>query len=193
VAEKEQGLYLTGREDWREWLERNHATEKEVWLIHYKKHAGKPSLSYEDAVEEALCFGWIDGLLRRLDGEKYVLRYTPRKSRSVWSESNRRRAERMIRQGRMMEAGLAKIRQAKASGEWDNAVSLNESVAELPADLEEALAASRTARENFGNMAPSYRKQYIWWITSAKRQDTRERRIRETVTRAELNKKPGID
>ena len=193
MPETKRGLHLTGREDWREWLQKNHATEKEVWLVHYKKHTGKPSLFYEDAVEEALCFGWIDGLLRRLDDERYVLRYTPRKVRSVWSESNRRRAERMIRQGRMTEAGLARIRQAKASGEWENAVSLNDSQAALPADLEEALAASRTAKENFGNMAPSYRKQYIWWITSAKRLDTRERRIRETVKRAELNKKPGID
>ena len=193
MPETKRGLHLTGREDWREWLQKNHATEKEVWLVHYKKHTGKPSLLYEDAVEEALCFGWIDGLLRRLDDERYVLRYTPRKGRSVWSESNRRRAERMIRQGRMTEAGLARIRQAKASGEWENAVSLNDSQAALPADLEEALAASRTAKENFGNMAPSYRKQYIWWITSAKRRDTRERRIRETVKRAELNKKPGID
>ena len=111
-------LYVMNREDWRAWLEQNHATEKEVWLLYYKKHTGKPTIPYDDAVEEALCFGWIDSLVKRIDDEKYTQKFTPRKNRSVWSESNKKRAKRTIKLGRMTGAGLHKIRAAKKSGEW---------------------------------------------------------------------------
>ena len=83
-------LYVTNREDWRAWLEQNHATEKEVWLLYYKKHTGKPTIPYDDAVEEALCFGWIDSTVKRIDDEKYTQKFTPRNDRSVWSESNKK-------------------------------------------------------------------------------------------------------
>ena len=185
-------LYLTNRADWRTWLEQNHHTEKEVWLIHYKKHTGEPCLPYEDAVEEALCFGWIDGLLRRIDDEKYILRYSPRRKKSVWSDLNKQRVEKLIEQGRMTGAGLAKVRQAKENGEWDKAMSRDEDPP-VPSDLERALAANMNARTNFYNFAPSYQKQYIWWITNAKKTETRARRIEETVRRSGQNKKPGID
>jgi len=172
-------LYFTNRDDWRVWLEQNHATEKEAWLIHYKKHTGKPGIPYEDAVEEALCFGWIDGLLRSIDGEKYALRYSPRRIKSIWSEANKKRAESMIEQGRMTEAGLMKIRQAKENGEWHNAASRE--TLEIPPDLEKALASAKETRMNFKQLPPSRQKQLIWWVTSAKKKETRQRRINEIV------------
>ena len=113
-----QQFHFVNRHDWRTWLEANHATANEAWLVIYKKHTGKPGLSYEEAVEEALCFGWIDGVMKRLDEEKYALRFSPRKKGSVWSELNKRRVAKLIKQGRMTEAGLAKVKEAKANGQW---------------------------------------------------------------------------
>jgi len=111
-------LHLARRQDWRAWLEKHHVSEKHVWLIIHRKHTGKVGLLLEEAVEEALCFGWIDGLLRPLDGERYALRFSPRKKGGHWSESNRKRVAKLIRQGRMAEAGLARVREAKENGEW---------------------------------------------------------------------------
>ncbi|MGA7733294.1 MAG: hypothetical protein WCD37_18690 [Chloroflexia bacterium] len=102
-------LYLSMREDWRAWLQANHETGREVWLVFYKKHTGQPSLPYNDAVEEALCFGWIDSVEKRLDADRYALRFTPRKPKSNWSESNKRRVRQLVASGRMTEAGLAKV------------------------------------------------------------------------------------
>lgn len=106
-------LYVKSRDEWRSWLQNNHAAEKEIWLIYYKKHTGKPRIPYDDAVEEALCFGWIDSIVKRIDDEKYIQKYTPRKDKSIWSELNKKRTEKMIKQGRMTEAGLIKIQKAK--------------------------------------------------------------------------------
>ncbi|OGO08523.1 MAG: hypothetical protein A2Y61_00455, partial [Chloroflexi bacterium RBG_13_60_13] len=169
-------LRVKDRKGWRAWLEQNHATEKEVWLVLYKKHVARPGISLEDAVEEALCFGWIDGRLRRIDDEKHILRFSPRRRGSIWSESNKRRAERMIEQGRMTEAGLAKVSEAKENGEWDRA-TLREDTTTIPPDLYTALQANRTTRGDFEELAPSLRKQYLWWITSAKTDQTRQKRI----------------
>jgi len=154
--------------------------------VHYKKHTAKLALSYEDAVEEALCFGWIDGLLRRLDGEKYALRYSPRRKNSVWSVGNKARAERMIEQGRMTEAGLAAVNRAKENGEWDRAAQRE--ALEVPPDLKRALAASKEGDRGFQRLPPSRRKQLIWWVTSAKTQATRGRRIDSTVRLSEEDK-----
>ena len=109
-------LYITNRVDWRAWLERNNDTEKEVWLIYYKKHTGKPRIPYDDAVEEALCFGWIDSTVKRVDDEKFAQKFTPRKNKSNWSDLNKKRAKKMIREGRMTKAGLTKIEEAKRNG-----------------------------------------------------------------------------
>src|SRR5256885_14789235 len=102
-------LYVTSRDDWRAWLEKNHETEKEVWLIYYKKHTNRPRIPYDDAVEEALCFGWIDSIVQKIDDERYAQKFTPRKSSSKWSESNKRRVRKLLQEGRMTQAGLAKI------------------------------------------------------------------------------------
>jgi uncharacterized protein YdeI (YjbR/CyaY-like superfamily) len=163
-------------------LEVNHAITGEAWLIHYKKRTGKAGLSLNEAVEEALCFGWIDSLLRPIDAEKYALRYSPRKKGSVWSETNKRRVRNLIKQGRMTEAGLAKIREAKTRGEW-RAATLREDSTAIPDDLTRAMQTDQQARRNFDRLAPSHKRQYLYWIASAKTDQTRQRRIQETVRR----------
>ncbi|MFC1943889.1 YdeI family protein [Chloroflexota bacterium] len=108
--------YFENGRQWREWLTKNHATTDGVWLVHYKKRANKTGISYTDALEEALCFGWIDGKMRSIDGEKHMIRYSPRKAKSVWSLLNRERALRLIESGKMSDAGIARIEEAKRNG-----------------------------------------------------------------------------
>ncbi len=191
IATISKQLYFNNRDDWRAWLEENHATATGIWLVHYKKHTGKVGLAYEDAVEEALCFGWIDGVLKPIDEEKFALRYSPRKRGSIWSESNKRRVTKLIKQGRMTDAGLAKVREARANGEWQKA-ALRENTVNLPDDLDQALKANQEARRDFARLSPSHKKQYVYWITSAKTDKTRQRRIQETVRLVTGNKKPGL-
>jgi uncharacterized protein YdeI (YjbR/CyaY-like superfamily) len=114
-----QPIHLTSAEEWRAWLQANHGVEKEVWLTMYKKHIATPCVTFEEATEEALCFGWIDSTMKRIDDEKRALRYTPRRKGSSWSERNKKLVTKLIEQGRMTEAGLAKIEEAKQNGEWD--------------------------------------------------------------------------
>jgi uncharacterized protein YdeI (YjbR/CyaY-like superfamily) len=188
---KPKQLHVIDREEWGAWLEKNHDVEKEIWLVYFKRHTGKPRIPYDDAVEEALCYGWIDTTVKRLDDKRYMQKYTPRKADSVWSEANKARARKMIKEGRMTEAGLAKIREAKQRGEWQRSrpVTLPD---EIPPDLKQALAADKKAEANFENLAPSYRKQFIGWIASAKREETRQKRIKKTVRMAAANEKPGM-
>jgi uncharacterized protein YdeI (YjbR/CyaY-like superfamily) len=176
---------------WRTWLEDHHATTQELWLVFYKKHTGKRSLAYEDAVQEALCFGWIDGILKRIDDEKHMVRFSPRRRNSIWSASNKRRVAKLIAEGRMTDAGRAKVEEAKNSGQWDN-TNVQSPTPEVPVELTEALAADKTARRSFEGLAPSYRRQFIWWIASAKREDTRSRRVAEAVRLLREDKKLGM-
>lgn len=182
--------FKTERE-WREWLRKNHRSSAGVWLILQKRSSKKLGLRYDDALDEALCFGWIDSRLERIDDEKHALRFTPRKSRCIWSERNRLRAEELISAGRMTTAGLAKIDDAKKNGQWEAAFS-SKKIPPMPKDLEHALKAEPKALSNFRKFAPSYRLAYIYWVVSAKRAETRMKRIREVVRRADLNKRPYV-
>jgi len=107
------------RKDWRDWLQRNHAEQSEVWVVFFKKTAPRSNLSYNDAVEEAICFGWVDGIKRSIDEQRYMHRFSPRKPDSKWSESNKQRVRRMRDAGKMTDAGEQAIRRAKESGRWD--------------------------------------------------------------------------
>ena len=185
-------LLLKSSQEWRKWLDGNANGAQEVWLVHYKKHSGKTSISHNDAVAEALCFGWIDGKLKSVDEDRFILRYSPRKANSVWSKINRDKAEQLIAQGRMTRAGLAKIEEAKRNGYWDAAYT-NKTKDEMPADLRQALVKHTKALSNFTNFANTYRNMYIGWINSAKTEETRKKRIAEVVKRSALNRKPGIE
>ena len=183
-------FYFTKRKFWRVWLEKNHKTEKEVWLIYYKKHTGKPKIPYDDAVEEALCFGWIDSTVKRIDDEKYAQKYTPRNRNSIWSQSNIKRVKKMIKQGKMTKAGLALFKEAGKKKSSRTRIVKKRFI--TPPDLKKALAKNKKALDNFNDFAPSYKKMYIWWIEDAKKKETRKKRIRRVVKWARQNKKPGM-
>jgi len=185
------GLYVTDRSAWREWLRENHGIRREIWLIYYKKHTGKPSIPYDDSVEEALCFGWIDSIIKKLDEERFARKFTPRKPKSSWSETNKERARKMMRNGKMTEVGLAKIREAKKSGEWSRTPPKRKELV-IPPYMKAALARNEKAQENFYNLAKSYRRQYVGWISSAKREETRKRRLAEVIRLLEKNERLGM-
>ncbi len=180
-----------GRADWRAWLVENYATAQEMWLVFYKKHVGKPGLTYLEALEEALCFGWIDGILKRIDDEKHTIRFSPRRRNSIWSEQNKKRVGRLIQEGRMTEAGLAKIRDAKANGQWEKA-AVREDVTLVPPELTAALAENARARDNFEKLAPSYRRRFIYWVSMARHDETRHKRVTEVVRLLARNERLGL-
>ena len=186
--EETEELHMTDRSSWRSWLEKNHDTKDEVWLIFYKKHTGKPNVTYDEAVEEALCFGWIDSIVKRIDDEKFARKFTPRKIRSKWSESNKKRADKMIMQGKMMRAGLELVNEAKKRGEW-SAASLPKRDFAIPAYIEDALRLNGKALGNFRKLAPSCQRQYVGWVDSAVKEDTRKRRLAEVIRVLKRNEK----
>jgi len=173
---------------WRKWLEKYSQKEKEIWVIIYKKHTTKKSISYEKAVEEALCFGWIDGVMKSIDDEKFAQRFSPRSADSVWSLLNKKRALKMIREGKMTPAGLEKIKYAKVNGKWQAAYSSKKSPG-LPPDLKSRFKENRIAYKNFLNFTNSQKLGYIYWILSARKTGTRNNRINIVVERSHNNLK----
>jgi uncharacterized protein YdeI (YjbR/CyaY-like superfamily) len=179
-------LYVTSREEWRAWLTRHCQSETEVWLIYYKKLSGQPRISYDHAVEEALCFGWVDSIVKRIDDEKFAQKFTPRRDWTRWSALNKRRMRKLICEGRMTQAGLGNIDLAILGEETPAKQRKGDLV--IPRFVKQALMANATAWENFGNLAPSHRRGYIQWIMDARKEETRERRLREAVSRLEQRK-----
>ena len=178
------------RAAWRGWLEKNHDKASELWLVYYKKHTGKRSVTYQEALDEALCYGWIDSTVNTIDDERYRQRWTPRKPRSGWSARNKQRIAELIDAGKMAAPGLARIEAAKENGSWSQLDKVD--AGETPEVLARALTRNKKARLFYEQLAPSARKQYIWWIASAKRDETREQRLKETVRRLAAGIKPGI-
>jgi uncharacterized protein YdeI (YjbR/CyaY-like superfamily) len=179
--------------DWRAWLAQNCRFEKEVWLVIYHAGSGKPSVRYHEAIEHALCYGWIDSQARKRDADSSYLRFTPRNPRSTWSRVNRQRAAKMIELGLMTEHGQALIELAKANGTWQ--VLPDAKTSPMPDDLRESLDRNEAARKNFQNFPPSSKRLILEWIAAAKRADTRRRRISQTVRLAAANIRanhPGI-
>jgi uncharacterized protein YdeI (YjbR/CyaY-like superfamily) len=174
---------------WRAWLEANHATSGGAWLVTRRPRSSKPGLDYETAVEEALCFGWVDGTAGRVDDERSKLYFAPRKPRSGWAATNKARVERLIADGRMTPAGLAAMERAKANGSWTMFDSVER--LEVPADLAEALAARPPAGGNFAAWPPSVRKQALASLVQARRPETRSERIRKIAEAASRNERPA--
>ncbi len=171
--------------DWRNWLEKHHATEKGVWLVNFKKASGKQRFTLDDAIEEALCFGWIDSKPAKLDEERSMLWFASRKGGSGWSRVNKERIARVIADGRMTPAGQAKIDAAKADGSWTLLDAVDN--LEIPDDLAKAFATYQEARKNFEAFPRSVKRSTLEWIALAKRAETREKRIEETARLAEDN------
>jgi len=169
------------RDEWRNWLEENHAIAKGIWLVYYKKHTGKPTVSYNDAVEEALCYGWIDSIVKRVDDECYMQKYTPRNPKSSWSTSNKKRVEKMISEGKMTESGMRLVNIAKQNGKWDEAIKSHLNYV-LSEDLLEILKKDKAAFATYEKLPPSHKKEYVSWIMDAKKEETRVRRTEKMIT-----------
>jgi uncharacterized protein YdeI (YjbR/CyaY-like superfamily) len=184
-------LYVVNRHEWRKWLEENHLITLEVWLIYYKKPSGKPRIPYADAVEEALCFGWIDGKIRRINEDYYIQRFTPRRPGSRWSKYNIERVRKLIEKGQMKEEGLEAFKKVLDNPQlaYENR-SAGDPV--IPDDLKYAFSRNRKAYDNFVKFSTSSRRLYIDWLNSAKRKETRPNRIGKIIDRAEKNLPPGM-
>ena len=180
-----QLVHADDRATWRAWLEANHATSSGAWLVTWRRRSGRLGLDYEAAIEEALCFGWVDSTAGRVDDDRGKLYFAPRKPRSGWAATNKARIERLLAEGRMAPAGITAIERAKANGSWEVLDSAERLV--LPADLAAALEARSPAAANFAGFPPSARKQMLAWVALAMRPETRADRIRRVVDAAERN------
>ena len=175
------------REEWRAWLEAHHARPEGAWLVTFKRATGQPRVEYEEAVEEALCFGWVDSKANALDEARSILWFAPRKKGSGWSKPNKERIERLLAAGKMTPAGLAKVEAAKADGSWTLLDDVEQLI--IPPDLLAALAAAPPAAENFDAFPRSVKRGILEWITQAKRAETRAARVAETARLAAEGKR----
>lgn len=165
--------------DWRSWLDKHHLTKPEIWLVFHRQGSGVRSISYGDALDEALAYGWIDSVIRRIDDEKYARKFTPRKPWSIWSSLNISHVNRLKKGGRMTKWGLEAF--AKRTGEISQMEKINAEGVKVPSDLTEALKENKTAWKNFQEFTPGYKKRYVIWISGAKRPETRKKRIDEAI------------
>jgi uncharacterized protein YdeI (YjbR/CyaY-like superfamily) len=178
------------RAAWAKWLDAHHGDEAGIWLKFAKKGTGVTTVSYAEALEVALCYGWIDAMVKRLDDTYYLQRFTPRRTRSKWSKLNREAATRLIEAGLMQPPGLAEVERAKADGRWDAAYD-SPSTATVPDDLERALRRNKKAREFFATLSASNRYSILYRIRDAKRPETRARRIAQFVEMLARREKPS--
>ena len=184
-------LYFQNGSEWREWLEKNHSASNGVWLIYYKKGSGKKRIPYEEALDEALCFGWIDGKIRRINEEYYEQWFTPRRKGSRWSELNIARVEKLMALGRMHVSGMKAYNEVVEKPELSYRMDYS-GIPDMPVDLFKRLKLNKTALKNFNTFPPSARKMYLRWLESAKKPETRERRIQRIVEQCEKNIRPGM-
>ncbi len=180
-------VHPADREGWRAWLEEHHATASGVWLVTWRRAAGRPAIAYEAAVEEALCFGWIDGQAATIDEERAKQYFSPRRAGSAWARTNKDRVERLIADGRMRPAGLTVIERAKADGTWELFDTVDR--LEVPDDLVAALDARPPARDHWDAFPPSAKRALLSWIVLAKRAETRAIRIEQTAEAAQRNER----
>ncbi|OYQ37318.1 hypothetical protein CHU92_08460 [Flavobacterium cyanobacteriorum] len=180
-------FYAADRKKWRQWLQQNHQSRVSVWLLIYHKSGSKPSVYYDEAVEEALCFGWIDSKPAKNDAESYYLFFSRRNPKSNWSKANRERVERLSAGGLIMPAGQAVIDIAKKTGTWDALVDVENGV--IPPDMQQLFDKNKTAYDNFMAFSASSKRIILEWILNAKRPETRQKRIEEAVALAEKNLK----
>lgn len=181
-------FYPKNAKGWRNWLAKNHEKAKGVWLVYYKKSTQVPTVAYTDAVDEALCFGWIDSTRRSLDEQRSIQFFCKRKTKSVWSKINKAKVERLTEAGLMQERGLQSVEIAKQNGSWAILDEVEELI--VPKDLAKAFKKSKGAKNYFLSLSKSSRKGILQWLVMAKRVETREKRITEIVGLAEEGKKP---
>ena len=187
VLDEAERLHAETVDEWHDWLVAHHARQDGVWLISWKARTGKPAIPYEQAIEEALCFGWIDSTYRSLDGEHGMLWYSPRRKGSVWARTNKARVAKLEAEGRMTPSGRAAVEAAKADGSW----TILEPVEDLivPDDLAAALDGRPGAREHWESFPPTAKRSFLFWIVTAKRAETRARRVTESADLIEQGKR----
>jgi uncharacterized protein YdeI (YjbR/CyaY-like superfamily) len=178
-------LYFKNTTAWRAWLHENHNTCKAVELIFYRVDSVHESMRWEEAVKVAICYGWIDSTVRKLDDERRKQLFTPRKNKSVWSKLNKTYIEDLIKEGLMHESGLKKIEIAKQNGSWESLDGVEN--LEIPSDLQQAFDLNKTAFDCYQNFSPSYRKNYLYWLNQAKKEETRNFRINQIIMLCEKN------
>ena len=182
-------LHVRTLDQWRDWLTEHHASESEVWLIFYKRHTGVESIAHKDARDEALCFGWVDSLVKRLDDRRHMLKFTPRRAKSRWSAVNRKRYAELKAEGRLKEPGLERPPTSCGYGPRPARLAMP---AKLPAYIQAALRSHPMALRHFEALAPSQRRRYFAWIDSAKREETKLRRLGEAIRMLALGKELGL-
>ena len=185
--EDKEHHYFKNTKEWRDWLNENHHASKGVYLIFYKVGSEFESMRWEEAVQVAVCFGWIDSTVTKMDEERRKQVFSPRKDKSVWSKHNKKYIEKLIQENLMHESGLAKVEIAKKNGSWTSLDAVEDLI--IPSDLEIAFNNNSFAFENYKNFSPSYRKSYLYWLNQAKREKTRNIRITEIINLCSQNKK----
>jgi uncharacterized protein YdeI (YjbR/CyaY-like superfamily) len=183
-------VYMANLEDWRRWLQDNHQTSPGVWLMFFKTSTGRDCITYDDALDEALCYGWIDSIIKKLDEERYLRKFTPRNNLTNWSPANKKRVLKLIDSGRMCEAGLAKIPVIQTLAE--PAARPKPPSPQLTPELEQAIQANERAWMYWQTLSSSHRREYIWWLTSAKRPETVARRLAEALQMLERRELLGL-
>ena len=185
MAEELITIDVRTREQWRQWLRKHHASSQGIWLVRHKQHTNVKSMPYEDVVREALCFGWIDSLVKRLDDDRYAIKVTPRKPTSKWSDINRRRWRELEAAGQLAAPG-------RAAAPTTNTYQPRPTIPALPAYIAKAFKTNAGAWQHFQALAPTHRRNFVVWIHMAKRPETRERRIRESIALLAAGKKLGL-
>ena len=183
--EEKEHLYFKNSQEWRTWLHENHHSSKGVYLIFYKVGSKFESMRWEEAVQVAICYGWIDSTVKKMDDERRKQMFTPRKDKSVWSKLNKTYIVKLLQDNLIHESGLRKIETAKQNGSWESLDAVEN--LEMPADLILAFQKNKMALDNYNNFSPSYRKSYLYWLNQAKREETRNIRITEIIRLCEQN------
>jgi uncharacterized protein YdeI (YjbR/CyaY-like superfamily) len=186
LVKRLQTLHVGSRREWRNWLRKHHASHSLIWLVFHKRPMAEESISYDGAVEEALCFGWIDSIVKRLDDDRYARKFTPRKPESKWSTINCERYAKLKARGLLAAAGLKRAPTGRSGDQPRPSLSA------IPSLIETQLKADRRAWDHFEQLAPSYRRAYIGWIDSAKREETKQKRIREAIRLLVAGRKLGL-
>jgi uncharacterized protein YdeI (YjbR/CyaY-like superfamily) len=191
-------IFFSNRQVFRDWLEQNHSLSTGIWMVYNKSHVAKKGITYREALEEALCFGWIDSLIKRIDQNQYMRKFTPRTNTGQWSDLNKQLVAMLIENGRMTEAGLKMIdsKLLKKTKSVDPIVEPGKTNKAMPYTIPKnflaVMSQSQPALENFNRLAPSHQRHYILWITNAKRPETIQKRIEEAVTLLKKNQKLGL-
>jgi uncharacterized protein YdeI (YjbR/CyaY-like superfamily) len=181
-------LSFASSEEWSKWMEENHAKSNGVWLRFFKKDSGEKTVTYSEALEEALCYGWIDGQVNKFDDQSYIQRFTPRRPKSIWSKRNTEKAERLIREGRMKKAGMEQVELAKADGRWQQAYDSSTNM-KLPEDFLQELSKNKKAKTFFEGLNKTNQYAIAWRLQTAKKPETREKRLKEILAMMREGKK----